>query len=349
MKKLSVKTETTSYDILIKRGIIKESVNYIKEVTKAKRLMIISDTNVAPLYLDTLKDALSQSHFEVFSHVFEAGEQSKHLLTVSAIYDALSENEFTRKDCIIALGGGVCGDISGFAAATYMRGIDFIQIPTTLLSQVDSSVGGKTGVDTKYGKNLVGAFYQPKLVLIDPDTLSTLSDHYFCDGMGEVVKYGCIYSEELFSMLETVDIKENLEDIILECLKIKADVVSKDEKEQGLRMILNFGHTVGHSIEKLSNFSLSHGECVAKGMMLITLASEKHSLTESGTAMRICKLCKKCGLNTDINHSVHTIAENAKNDKKGSDNKLNIVLIDKIGHTVIKPIDKNEFAEFLCF
>ncbi len=349
MKKLTVKTPSASYDILIEKGLIDTCDKYITPLINGKRILIVTDSNVSKLYLNKVKNNLLKRGFLVFTHVFTAGEQSKHLGTVSDIYEALSANEFTRKDTIVALGGGVCGDISGFAAATYMRGIDFIQIPTTLLSQVDSSVGGKTGVDTKYGKNLVGAFYQPKLVLIDPDTLDTLSDHYFIDGMGEVVKYGCIYSEELFQFLEKNDVKENLEHIILECLKIKADIVSKDEKESGLRMILNFGHTAGHSIEKLSDYTLSHGECVAKGMMLITLASEKQGLTEHGAVAKIIRLCKKCGLNTDINFSIHDIADKAKNDKKGAGNKLNVVLIDKIGHSFIHSVDKKDFARFLCF
>lgn len=349
MKKLRVDAMSATYEILIERGVLSNCEKFLAPVVRGKRAMIITDTNVAPLYLEKVKDALEKGGFEVYSHIFTAGEQSKHLGTVAEIYDSLSKNEFTRKDFIVALGGGVCGDISGFAAASYMRGIDFVQIPTTLLSQVDSSVGGKTGVDTKYGKNLVGAFYQPKLVLIDPDTLSTLSDHYFADGMGEVIKYGCIRNAELFKMLLSVDIKENIEDIILECLKIKRDVVNEDEREGGIRMILNFGHTAGHSIEKLSDFSLSHGECVAKGMVMITKASEKLGLTENGTALKIAQLCEKCGLETACDFDLNAVADNAKNDKKGSGVKLNIVLISKIGESFIHTIDKNDFINYLSF
>lgn len=347
MKKLTVDAKSAKYDIIIQRGILKDCAQLIAPHIKAKRILVVTDWNVEKLHLNTVLSSFENTDYEVFTHVFPAGEQNKNLSTVASIYDTLSENSFTRKDCIVALGGGVCGDISGFAAATYMRGIDFVQIPTTLLSQVDSSVGGKTGVDTKYGKNLVGAFYQPKIVLIDPDTLSTLSQHYFADGMGEVIKYGCIRNAELFSTLETVDIKENIEEIILQCLKIKRDVVNEDERESGIRMILNFGHTAGHSIEKLSQFSLSHGECVAKGMVLITKASQKLGLTEENTADRIAKLCHKCGLDTDINYDIDDIGDSAKNDKKGSDNSLSVVLVDKIGSCFIHKIDKNEFANFL--
>ncbi|MBR2715430.1 MAG: 3-dehydroquinate synthase [Ruminococcus sp.] len=347
MKKLTVNAMSATYDILIEKGLLKNSAEYIKNNVKAEKLMIISDSNVAPLYLDTLKSGLLQYGFSVYSHIFTAGEKSKNLTTVSKIYDALSENEFTRKDCVIALGGGVCGDITGFVAATYMRGIDFIQIPTTLLSQVDSSVGGKTGVDTSYGKNLVGAFYQPKIVLIDPDTLDTLSEHYFADGMGEVIKYGCIKSRELFDFLKENDAKESIEEVILICLRIKRDVVSEDEREAGLRMILNFGHTLGHSIEKLSEFSLSHGECVAKGMVMISKATEKLGITKSGTTDEIIKLCEKYSLNTDICYDIDAIAESAKNDKKGSGKMLNLVVTPKIGETLIHKIDKNELAQIL--
>lgn len=347
MKKLTVNTASATYDILIQRGILKNAKDYISDVVSAKRLMIVTDTNVAPLYLDTLKNAFLHSGYEIYTHIFCAGEQQKNLSTVAAIYDSLAENNFTRKDCILALGGGVVGDIAGFVASTYMRGIDFVQIPTTLLSQVDSSVGGKTGVDTKYGKNLVGAFYQPKLVLIDADTLDTLSDHYFADGMGEVIKYGCIKDRKLFDKLNSVNIKDNIEDIILSCLTIKRDVVNEDERESFIRMILNFGHTVGHSIEKLSDFSLSHGECVAKGMVLITKASEKLKLTKEGTSEKIAQLCEKCSLNTDIDFSINDIAQSAKNDKKGSGNTLNIVLIKDIGESFIKEIKKDDFAQFL--
>lgn len=347
MKKLTVNTNSATYDILIEKGILTDCARYISPVVRGKRLMIITDTNVAPLYLDTVVRAFENTDFTVSTHIFDAGEQNKNLSTVSAIYDALAENDFTRKDCIIALGGGVCGDISGFAAATYMRGIDFVQIPTTLLSQVDSSVGGKTGVDTKAGKNLVGAFYQPRLVLIDPLTLDTLSEHYFADGMGEVIKYGCIKSCELFELLLATDAKNNIEDIILRCLSIKRDVVSEDECESGIRMILNFGHTAGHSIEKLSNFTLSHGECVAKGMVLITRSSEKKGITAHGSAEKIAQLCKKFGLDTSINNTIEEIAQNAMNDKKGSDDLLSIVLIDKIGNSLIHTINKKDFAQFL--
>lgn len=347
MKKLTVNAMSATYDILIEQNILDKCSEYIAPFVRGKKIMIICDSNVAPLYLNKVKKSFTDTGLEIYSHIFTAGEQSKHLGTVADIYDVLSENSFDRKDMLVALGGGVCGDITGFAAATYMRGIDFVQIPTTLLSQVDSSVGGKTGVDTKHGKNLVGAFYQPKLVLIDKNTLDTLSDHYYCDGLGEVIKYGCIKDKKLFDMLCECDIKENIEDIIFRCLEIKRDVVNEDEKESGVRMILNFGHTFGHSIEKLSDFSLSHGECVAKGMVLITKASENNGITKAGTAEKIEQLCKKCGLSCDKVFDISDICENAKGDKKGSGENLNLVFIKEIGQYSIERVNKNNLENFL--
>ncbi len=203
----------------------------------------------------------------------------------------------TRRDIIIALGGGVCGDMAGFAAASYLRGIDFIQIPTSLLSQVDSSVGGKTGVDLPQGKNLVGAFHQPIAVLIDPDMLKTLPEEFITDGMGEVIKYGCIKDAEFFEFLENENALENIESVIETCVKIKRDVVSRDEREKGERMLLNFGHTLGHAIEKLTGYGeITHGMAVAIGMSMIAKAGEKNGITEAGAYKRIVRLCKKYNL-----------------------------------------------------
>lgn len=347
MKTLTVSAVSATYDIKIEKGILNNCTDYIIPLLRGNKVMIVTDSNVKPLYIDVLKGAFEKTNLKVYIITYKAGEQSKHLGTVENIYDALSEHNFTRKDMLIALGGGVCGDITGFVAATYMRSVDFVQIPTTLLSQVDSSVGGKTGVDNKYGKNLIGAFYQPKLVLIDPLTLDTLSPHYFADGMGEVIKYGCIRSEKLFEMLQSVDVKEHIEDIILECLKIKRDVVEQDERESGLRMILNFGHTLGHAIEKLSDFSLSHGECVAKGMVMITKASENSGLTAKGCAEKIERLCHKFMLNTEIPFDTDDIANAALNDKKSDSDSICAVLLKNIGKCEIHKISKGDLAQFL--
>uniref|UniRef100_UPI0040297A53 3-dehydroquinate synthase n=1 Tax=Ruminococcus bromii TaxID=40518 RepID=UPI0040297A53 len=267
MKTIHVSTGSP-YDIMIERGILDNCGEIIKKLSNAEKITIVTDTNVAPLYKWRVLNSLSQQGYQTTAHVFQAGEQSKNLNTIADIYDTLADFKMTRKDLIVALGGGVTGDMAGFAAATYLRGIDFVQIPTSLLAQVDSSVGGKTGVDIAQGKNLVGAFYQPKAVLIDPDTLSTLPDQFITDGMAEIIKYGCIKDSEFFEMLANGDALEHIDDVIETCVKIKRDVVNRDEKEAGERMLLNFGHTLGHAIEKIYNYTgITHGMAVAVGLV----------------------------------------------------------------------------------
>lgn len=337
------------YDIIIKKGIISDCGQYICRLTKAKRIMIISDSNVFPIYGDVVSDSLKNSGFEVYSHVFTAGEENKRLSTISEMYTSLVENGFTRSDLIVALGGGVTGDMAGFAAATYLRGIDFVQIPTSLLAQVDSSVGGKTGVDIPQGKNLVGAFWQPVLVLIDPNTLRTLSDLLFADGMGEVIKYGCIKSLSLFEDLENKDAHDFIDDIIFRCLEIKRDVVENDEREKGERMLLNFGHTLGHAMEKEHNYTgLTHGQAISIGMVMMTKASEQAKLTPPGTAQRIANLCQKYNLPVSDNTPVKKIVESAFSDKKSSQNGISLIILNSIGDSKAYRIQKKDLYEFIA-
>ena len=346
MKELNVKTGRP-YKIYIERNIINECGEYIAKVTNAQKVMIISDTNVAPLYLEKVKISLEKQGFVVFSYVFKAGEQSKKLETICEMYNALAEASFSRSDLVVALGGGVTGDMAGFASATYQRGIKFVQIPTSLLAQVDSSVGGKTGVDIPQGKNLVGAFWQPSLVLIDPDTLNTLPQEFYEDGMAEVIKYGCIKSKPLFEKLEKEDTREIIEDIILECVDIKRQVVENDEQEKGERMLLNFGHTLGHSLEKTYKFeTLSHGQAVAIGMVIMTRASEEKGLTEKGTTKRLMELIKKCNLPLSDKTDLKIITDNAFTDKKSNGDYISIVIIDKIGKSRTKKMLKTELYGF---
>src|SRR5699024_2825934 len=252
-------------DILIESGLTARAGKAILDTFSPSRVHIVTDSTVAPLYLDALEAQLS---LPVSHTVIPAGEEHKRLSTVEGIYHDVLAAGMTRKDLVIALGGGVVGDITGFAAATFLRGVSLCQIPTTLLAQVDSSVGGKTGVDLPEGKNLVGAFYQPRLVLIDPDVLDTLPAQTFVDGMAEVIKAGYIANPDILSMVSAPDYRANIENIIYECVKMKRDVVSQDERDTGLRMILNFGHTVGHAAEKLGNYTaLTHGQAVAIGMV----------------------------------------------------------------------------------
>jgi len=342
MKKLTVNVGKT-YEIIIEKGIMQECGAYIKKVSSEKKVCVITDSNVAPLYLDRVVSGLEKEGYEVFSFIFKAGESSKTTAVIVEMVEFLAEKGLTRKDLVVALGGGVCGDMAGFAAAVYLRGIDFVQIPTTLLSQVDSSVGGKTGVDLPQGKNLCGAFHQPVLVLIDPLALHTLSDHYFSDGMGEVIKAGCIKSAQLFEKIENKDVKENIEEIIFECVDIKRGVVERDEKEQGERALLNFGHTIGHGIEKLHNFSgVSHGEAVGIGMLMISEIGEKAGLTEKGTADRIKAVLEKYNMKTSDNHSAESIIEAMQSDKKRTLNGINFVMLKSIGNSFIYPVENEK-------
>ena len=336
------------YDIYIERGIIENCAKYVANLSQAKKVTVITDSNVAPHYQWKIVNSLQQSGFEVKTHIFKAGEESKTLATVSEMYNTLADFKMTRKDLIIALGGGVTGDMAGFAAATYLRGIDFIQIPTSLLAQVDSSVGGKTGVDLPHGKNLVGAFHQPIAVLIDPNTLNTLSDAYICDGMAEVIKYGCIKDADFFENLETENALDDIENVIETCVSIKRDVVSRDEREAGERMLLNFGHTLGHAIEKLYNFKgISHGMAVAIGMVLIAKAGEKQGITEEGTSQRIIDICKKYGLPVSDKATFADMAEAAKGDKKTAGGGISLVLLDKIGSSFTKKVELDNLLDFI--
>lgn len=327
------------YDILIERGLLKNCGEKIKKVVSAKKAAIISDTNVAPLYLETVEKSVNAAGIETVSYIFEAGESSKTTANLIKIVEFLAQSELTRNDCVIALGGGVCGDMAGFSAAVYLRGIKYIQIPTTLLAQVDSSVGGKTAVDLPQGKNLCGAFWQPSLVVIDPDVLDTLPAHFFSDGMGEVIKYGCIKSKSLFERLEKENAGDIIDEVIYECADIKRGVVERDEKEAGERALLNFGHTCGHAIEKLCNFiGVSHGEAVGIGMVMISLAGEKAGITEKGTADKIAVLLKKYGLKTETDLPIAQIVQNMAFDKKRTSGGIKLIMLKSIGSSFIEPM-----------
>ena len=271
MKKVRVNASRV-YDILIENGILDRAGELSATVKAPCRAVILSDSNVAPLYADRLEKSLAAAGFEALLFVIAAGEQSKSAESYLALLSFLAENRITRSDCLFALGGGVVGDLCGFCAATYLRGIEFIQIPTTLLAMVDSSVGGKTAIDIPEGKNLVGAFYQPSLVICDPCVLSTLPDGVFADGCAEVIKYGVINDRPLYEKLRE-PILPQIEDIIERCVCDKRDVVDADERDVGVRQLLNLGHTAAHSIEVLSHFKISHGSAVSIGMVIIMRAA----------------------------------------------------------------------------
>lgn len=345
MKRLTVNVNG-GYDILIEKGLLSKTGELVKTVLDCKKICLVSDTNVYDIYGADVAGSLEEQGYEVFTYIFKAGESSKKTSVVIDIVEFMADNTLTREDGVVALGGGVCGDMAGFAAAIYLRGIKFVQIPTTLLSQVDSSVGGKTGVDLPQGKNLCGAFHQPSLVIIDPDVLNTLNRHFFSDGMGEVIKYGCIKSKPLFDRLCNGDARDFIEDLIYECLDIKRKVVENDEKEHGERALLNFGHTCGHAIEKLWNFeTVSHGEAVGIGMVMITQAGESIGVTERGTADKIKKLLEKYNLKTADTHTTAEIVGAMSADKKRTGCGIKLVMLKDIGDSFIKAVDNSEAAK----
>lgn len=346
MKNLNVNAGK-GYEILIEKGILPHCGEYIKKVSNAKKICLISDTNIYPIYGNTVKQSLEAEGYKVYEYVFKAGEGSKTTATVISMVEFMAENEFVRSDLVVALGGGVCGDMAGFAAAIFLRGIEFVQIPTSLLAQVDSSVGGKTAVDLPQGKNLCGAFHQPILVLIDTNTLNTLPPHYFSDGLAEAIKMGCIKSASLFEKIENNDAHDIIDDIIYECDLLKAGVVERDEREHGERALLNFGHTGGHAIEKLHGFTtISHGEAVGIGMVLISKAGEKNGVTQKGTADRIAKVLLKYNLRTEDEHSLESIIAAMNADKKRTSDSINFTLIHSIGEGYNQKIKYEDIPSF---
>ena len=333
--KLTVDLGPNSYPIHIENGILAKTGELVSEVFSGKKIMIVSDDNVFPLYGEIITKALSDSGFECHSFVLPHGEPTKSFQSLPKIYEALINAKLTRSDLLIALGGGVIGDLAGFAASSYLRGIKFVQIPTSLLAQVDSSVGGKVAVDLPQGKNLVGAFYHPKAVIIDPDVLNTLPDHFISDGMGEVIKYGCIKDKELFELLcrhtSFDDLKPKLTQIIARCVDIKRIVVEADQFDLGERILLNFGHTLAHTIEQHFNYEReSHGEAVGIGMYQITKIAEEKGLTTSGCAEQIKKALEIYKLPDNSNLPIDVLTDAISLDKKNLNNHLNVVLLHDI-------------------
>ena len=330
------------YDIVIEQSFDKLSEEFNKLGVTGRKLCIVSDSNVAELYAKQVSAELEKTGNKVFTYVFEAGEENKNLNTVEDVYEFLIRNKFDRKDMLAALGGGVTGDLVGFAAATYLRGISFIQIPTSLLAQVDSSIGGKTGVDFRGYKNMVGAFYQPKLVYMNMSVHKSLDKRQFNSGFGEIIKHGLIKDSAYYRWLrDNVDaIKaldyDALEYMIAGSCNIKREVVEKDPTEKGDRALLNFGHTLGHAIEKLMNFSLYHGECVALGMLAALKISNARGLISDediDDAVDMLKLYDFPMSVTGIEAS--DVVAVSKSDKKMDAGKIKFVLIDSIGHAFL--------------
>ncbi len=351
MKKINVNLGKDSYEIFIGFDLIKNLGTYVKEVFNGRKILIITDDNLEKLYINIVSELLYTSGYEVEVFAFPHGEESKTLETAQSAYEKLVDMKFSRSDLIIAFGGGVVGDLAGFVASTYLRGVKFVQVPTSLLAQVDSSVGGKVAVDLPQGKNLVGAFYQPKLVVIDCDLLKTLPERFFKDGLGEVIKYGFIKDKALYEKLENFkNIEElfaNIDEIIYTCCDIKRQVVENDQFDTGERMVLNFGHTLGHAIEKVYGFSkITHGEGVCIGMNLITKISEAKELTQIGTYSKLQNLLVKYDLPFEIDlNEKQQIFEAIAVDKKNLGDTLNLILISDVGESYIYPSNLRFFDE----
>lgn len=347
MIEINVNLGDNSYPIYIEEHLLSKAAEYIQKSFSGRRIMIISDDHVFPLYGEQLEKDLQT--FSVCTHlVLPHGEPTKDFQTLPSVYSALLDAKITRSDLIIALGGGVIGDLTGFAAASFLRGVNLIQIPTSLLAQVDSSVGGKVAVDLPQGKNLVGAFYHPKMVLIDPAVLQSLPDHFIHDGMGEVIKYGCIKDASLFADLERHQSFEalsgHLTEIIARCVDIKREVVEHDQFDKGERMLLNFGHTLAHTIEQHFQYTReSHGEAVAIGMYQISLLAEEEGLTAPGTSERILKVLQQYGLPSKCGVLLTDLTEAITLDKKNLNRNLNIVLLHEIGNSYIYPTTSEFF------
>ncbi len=337
MKRIQVNTKP-SYEVLIGPGVLSESGAYLKGLFPDSRLAVITDSTVAPLYLETARESLTAAGYTVSTHVFPAGEASKNFVTLSGILEFLASVPLTRTDCLIALGGGVAGDMAGFAAACYLRGIRYVQMPTTLLSAVDSSVGGKTAIDLKAGKNLAGAFLQPSAVLCDTDCLRSLPPEVFADGAAEAVKTGVLCDESLFALFEDGSLTVNPAEVIARCVAYKAGVVERDEREQGERKLLNLGHTIGHAIEKCSGYRIPHGHAVAAGLAIMARSAERQGMTEEPVADRICACLKAQNLPVVTEYPPAMLAEAAGADKKRSGDEITIIVPRKIGRCALEKI-----------
>lgn len=352
MKTIDVKLMSSSYQIFIERGILKNIGEKIKEIYHGNKIAIITDENVDGFYGEIIEQQLEKEGFSLVKIAMKPGEKTKTMESLQFLYDKLLDFGINRGSLIIALGGGVIGDLSGFCAATLMRGISYIQIPTSLLAQIDSSIGGKVAVNHQKGKNLIGSFYHPKAVFIDPDVLFTLDKRHFCDGMGEVIKYGLIKDKELYEMLVKLegydDFMRHADEIIYRCCSIKRDVVEKDDRDMNLRMILNFGHTLGHAIEKVKNYEgITHGEAIAVGMYNITLASEKMGITSIGTSEKIKHILEKFQLPYLLDEDRGDIERAILMDKKNMNDKISLIFIPDIGESIIRKIPSGDVGKYL--
>ena len=324
---MSLNEAARDYDILVERGLLARAGQHLN---LNRRVLVVTDSGVPAAYAEAIA---AQCKYAVI-HTVEQGEASKSLETFGLLLGVMLEHGFSRKDCVVAVGGGVVGDLAGFTASAYMRGVDFYNVPTTLLAQIDSSIGGKTAVNFGGVKNIVGSFYQPKRVLIDPDLLKTLPPRQISNGLAEAVKMALTSDKELFELLETCDVGENLEEIIIRSLRIKQSVVEQDERESGIRRILNFGHTIGHGIESSRGMrDLYHGECVALGML---------PMCGETLRPRVIAVLKRCGLYRTLTYDWEEIAEAAFHDKKADGNTVAVTTVDEAGSFRMETVDRKD-------
>lgn len=336
-----------NYQVIVGSGLLSQAGSRVAPFCKGNTAAIVSDETVWGLYGSTLEASLKTAGLHVIHYTFPAGEASKNGEIYLKILNFLAENKLTRSDVLVALGGGVTGDLTGFVAATYLRGIAYVQIPTSLLSMVDSSVGGKTAIDLPAGKNLAGAFYQPSLVLCDMDALSTLPQEIFRDGCGEIIKYGVLYDKALFDKLLAEGFSFDREAVIARCVEWKRNVVAEDEFDTGARQKLNLGHTIGHGIEAQSHFTVSHGEAVATGMAIVARAGEKAGITSGDTVCAIHEILEKFGFPLTTGYSAQQLFTSALWDKKRSGGTVNLVVPREIGDCILLPTPVEQLQSFI--
>ncbi len=345
MKTITINA-STKYDVIIGSGILSSVSEKLKNAKIHGKVCVVTDKNVDKLYFATVENSLNNGGYETYKYVVNGGEESKSGKEFLNILEFLAKNEFTRSDCLLALGGGVVGDLTGFVSATYLRGIKFVQVPTTLLAFVDSSVGGKTAINLGAGKNLAGAFYQPTIVLCDLLTKDTLPLKEFSCGMAEIIKYGMVFDSELLRLLEK-GMEDNAEEIVFRCVNWKREVVEKDEFDKGERQLLNFGHTIGHAIEKESDFSFSHGQAVAIGMRIVCECAVRNGICEKVVLEKLDGLLDKYNLSKTCNIETENLISRTMVDKKRKGSEITVVLPKELGKCELKKMPLDKWKEFV--
>ena len=353
MQTVHVSTDSRDYDVIVGRGILGSVGSKTRECAGGTKAFLVSDTNVDPLYGSEVAASLEVSGYAVTHVVVKDGEPTKSMGELARLLERMAASELTRDDVVVALGGGVIGDLAGFAAAVYMRGCKVVQVPTSLLAMVDSSVGGKTAVDLEHGKNLAGAFFQPRVVIADIECLSTVGRDLFTDSCGEVIKYGVMRDAPLFDELVRTPLNvgeldyDRLERVVSRCVELKRDVVDEDEREGGIRQTLNLGHTIGHAIESANGYRLAHGSSVAAGMCFMARACARLGICGEATAQRVVKAVTTYGLPVTSDVPTDELFRHALSDKKRHGDTINVVTIHDIGHVAVEKVSLNRFREII--